>query len=200
MDRHTEQTKMMSGELYFPSDEALSAQRLKARVLLYQLHQLPPSESKQRETLFKALFGRSDTFSIQLPFQCDYGYNIEIGENFDANFNCTMLDCAKITIGKNVLFAPNVSLFTAAHPIDPEKRNTGIEYALPITIGDNVWIGGNTVVLPNVTIGNNVVIGAGSVVTKDIPDDCIAVGNPCRVLRPLNEKDKIYYFKERKFE
>lgn len=180
MDRHTEQTKMMSGELYFPSDEALSAQRLKARVLLYQLHQLPPSESKQRETLFKALFGRSDTFSIQLPFQCDYGYNIEIGEN--------------------VLFAPNVSLFTAAHPIDPEKRNTGIEYALPITIGDNVWMGGNTVVLPNVTIGNNVVIGAGSVVTKDIPDDCIAVGNPCRVLRPLNEKDKIYYFKERKFE
>lgn len=110
-----------------------------------------------------------------------------------------MLDCAPIRIGNNVMFAPNVSLFTAANTLDSEKRNSGIEFVLPITIGDNVWIGGNSVVMPNVTIGNNVVIGTGSVVTKDIPDNSIAVGNPCRVLRAINENDKIYYFKERKF-
>lgn len=135
-----------------------------------------------------------------MPFRCDYGYNISFGKNFYSNYNCTMLDCAKITISDNVMFAPNVSLFTATHPIDAEKRNSGIEFAMPITIGNNVWIGGNSVVMPNVTIGNNVVIGAGSVVTKDIPDNCIAVGNPCRVLREISEQDKIYYFKGKRFE
>ena len=124
--------------------------------------------------------------------------NIKIGKNFYANYNCTILDGATITIGDNVMFAPNVSLLGITHPVDPKYRRRGV-FSLPISIGDNVWIGANSVVMPNVKIGNNVVIGAGSVVTKDIPDNCIAVGNPCRVLRELNDDDKVYYYKDRKF-
>lgn len=195
----SEREKMRSGELYQSSDAELVSDRLKAKELLFQLNQLSPSQQAERNALFCKLFGKSDRLHIELPFYCDYGYNIEVGDNFYANYHCTILDCAKVKIGHNVMFAPNVSLFTAAHPLDPEKRNSGWEFALPITIGDNVWIGGNAIVMPNVHIGNNVVIGAGSVVTCDIPDNCIAVGNPCRVLRELNEQDKIYYFKGRKF-
>lgn len=134
------------------------------------------------------------------PFRCDYGYNIEIGENFYSNYNCTILDCAKVTIGNNVLFAPNVSLFTAGHPIDATLRAQEYEYAFPITIGNDVWIGGNTVINPGVTIGSNVVIGSGSVITKDIPSNCIAAGNPCRVIRDITEEDKQYYYKKLKFD
>ncbi|WGE41271.1 sugar O-acetyltransferase [Actinobacillus equuli] len=196
----TEQEKMCSGNLYNPADSKLKQDRLNAREIVFQLNQLAPSQQAEKTTLFNQLFHTAKTeFHIELPFRCDYGYNIKLGDNFYANYNCTMLDCAPISIGNNVMFAPNVSLFTAAHPIDPELRNSGIEFAMPIVIGNNVWIGGNSVVMPNVTIGNNVVIGAGSVVTKDIPDNCIAVGNPCRVLRQINQQDKIYYFKDRKF-
>lgn len=196
----TEQEKMCAGNLYNPADSKLKQDRINAREIVFQLNQLSPSQQAEKTALFNQLFHTTQTeFHIELPFRCDYGYNIRLGQNFYANYNCTMLDCAKITIGENVMFAPNVSLFTAAHPIDPELRNSGIEFAMPIVIGDNVWIGGNTVVMPNVTIGNNVVIGAGSVVNKNIPDNCIAVGNPCRVLRQINEQDKIYYFKNRKF-
>ena len=196
----TEQEKMCSGNLYNPADSKLKQDRLNAREIVFRLNQLSPSQQTEKTVLFNQLFHTTQTtFHIELPFRCDYGYNIKLGENFYANYNCTMLDCAPISIGNNVMFAPNVSLFTAAHPIDPELRNSGIEFAMPIIIGDNVWIGGNSVVMPNVTIGNNVVIGAGSVVTKDIPDNCIAVGNPCRVLRQINQQDKIYYFKDRKF-
>lgn len=195
----SEREKMLAGQLYHPADNELQNDRLSAKMLTFQINQLPPLAIEERNALFHQLFGQSRSLHIEPPFYCDYGYNIEIGENFFANYHCTILDCAKVVIGKNVMFAPNVSLFTAAHPIDPEKRNSGIEFALPITIGDNVWIGGNAVVMPNVRIGNNVVIGAGSVVTHDIPDNCIAVGNPCRVLRTLNEDDQRYYFKQRKF-
>ena len=196
----TEQEKMCSGNLYNPADSKLKQDRLNAREIVFRLNQLSPSQQTEKTVLFNQLFHTTQTtFHIELPFRCDYGYNIKLGDNFYANYNCTMLDCAPISIGNNVMFAPNVSLFTAAHPIDPELRNSGIEFAMPIVIGDNVWIGGNSVVMPNVTIGNNVVIGAGSVVTKDIPDNCIAVGNPCRVLRQINQQDKIYYFKDRKF-
>ncbi len=196
----TEQEKMCSSNLYNPADSKLKQDRLNAREIVFRLNQLSPSQQTEKTVLFNQLFHTTQTtFHIELPFRCDYGYNIKLGDNFYANYNCTMLDCAPISIGNNVMFAPNVSLFTAAHPIDPELRNSGIEFAMPIVIGDNVWIGGNSVVMPNVTIGNNVVIGAGSVVTKDIPDNCIAVGNPCRVLRQINQQDKIYYFKDRKF-
>lgn len=133
------------------------------------------------------------------PFHCDYGKNIEVGENFFANYNCIILDVAKVTIGKNVMFAPNVSIYTAGHPIHPDSRNSGYEYGIPVTIGDNVWIGGSVVINPGVTIGNNVVIGSGSVVTKDIPDNVIAVGNPCRVIREITEEDRKYYYKDRTF-
>lgn len=196
----TEQAKMQAGEIYSSLDEQLVQERLNAKEIIFALNQIPPRATEERKALFNRLFQTQQSdFHIELPFNCDYGYNIQLGKNFYANYNCTMLDCAPITIGDNVMFAPNVSLFTAAHPIDAEKRNSGIEFALPINIGNNVWIGGNSVVLPNVNIGDNVVIGAGSVVTKDIPANCIAVGNPCRVLRPITEQDKIYYFKDRKF-
>ena len=135
-----------------------------------------------------------------MPFRCDYGWNIEIGENFFANYNLTILDVGKVTIGNNVMMGPNVSIYAAGHPIHPETRNTGYEHGLPITIGDNVWIGGNVVILPGVTIGNNVVIGAGSVVSKDIPDDVIAVGSPCKVAREITEEDKKYYYGKTEFD
>lgn len=197
----SEYQKMISGQLYAPADPQLKQDRITAQDLCFELAQLKPSRLAERILLLKRLFRcEQDDFHIEMPFRCDYGYNISFGKNFYSNYNCTMLDCAKITIGDNVMFAPNVSLFTATHPIDTEKRNSGIEFAMPITIGNNVWIGGNSVVMPNVTIGNNVVIGAGSVVTKDIPDNCIAVGNPCRVLREISEQDKIYYFKGKRFE
>ncbi|WP_373819986.1 sugar O-acetyltransferase [Glaesserella sp.] len=196
----SEREKMLAGELYDAADPELKAGRARAREIVYRLNQLPPSQLTERNVLFRNLFGQTGQyFHIELPFRCDYGNHIFLGENFYSNYNCTMLDVATITIGNNVMFAPNVSLFTAGHPIDPEKRNSGLEFGMPITIGDNVWIGGNTVVMPNVNIGNNVVIGAGSVVTKDIPDNSVAVGNPCKVLRQINDNDKIYYFKDRKF-
>lgn len=138
--------------------------------------------------------------TVEQPFHCDYGSNIEVGENFFANYNLTILDVAKVVIGSNVQIAPNVSIYTAGHPLDPEARNSGYEYGIGITIGDNVRIGGNTVINPGVHIGSNVVIGSGSVVTKDIPDNAIAVGNPCRVLRYLTEEDKKYYYKDREFD
>lgn len=191
---------MLTGQLYDPQDQTLRQDRLTAREIIFNLNRLSPSQQSEKNALFNQLFHSTENnFHIELPFRCDYGYNIKLGKNFYSNYNCTMLDCAPIIIGDNVMFAPNVSLFTAAHPLDAELRNTGIEFAMPITIGNNVWIGGNAVIMPNVTIGNNTVIGAGSVVTRNIPDNCIAAGNPCKVLRRLNENDKIYYFKDRRF-
>lgn len=191
---------MLSGEPYLSFGEELFAERQRAKELLHDYNNLKPSQVTERDTLLKDLLGKTGNhFFIEPPFRCDYGYNIEIGDNFYSNYNCIILDCAKVTIGNNVMLAPNVSLFTAGHPIDAEKRNEGWEYAFPITIGNNVWIGGNTVINPGITIGDNVVIGSGSVVTKNIPADCIAVGNPCKVLRPVTKEDALYYFKDKKF-
>ena len=131
---------------------------------------------------------------------CDYGFNIEVGKNFYANYNCTILDVGKVTIGDNCMFAPNVAIYTAGHPIHPDSRNSMYEYGIQVSIGDNCWLGGNTIVCPGVKIGNNVVIGAGSVVTKDIPDWSIAAGNPCRVIRTITEEDRKYYYKKNEFD
>lgn len=196
----TEKEKMLAGEPYFAFDDVLTKERLFAKKLLHSFNHLHPAEIDERNSIIKNLFGKiGENFIIESPLRCDYGYNVEIGKNFYANYNCVILDCAKVTIGDNVLFAPNVSVFTAGHPISAQKRKEGWEYAFPVTIGNDVWIGGNTVVNPGVNIGNNVVIGSGSVVTKDIPDNSVAVGNPCKVIRPITEKDELFYFKDKRF-
>lgn len=197
----TEKEKMIEGKLYKAFGEELAGERQYAKELVFDFNGLHPRKIEERNKIIKKLLGKiGNDFYIEPPFRCDYGYNIFVGDNFYSNYNCIILDCAKVTIGDNVLFAPNVSLFTAGHPIDHELRNTGLEYAFPITIGNNVWIGGGVIVTPGITIGNNVVIGAGSVVTKDIPDNVVAVGNPCKVLRKITDNDKKYYFKKLKVE
>ncbi len=196
----SEKEKMLAGEPYLAFGEELFKERQHAKQLIFDFNNLPPAEVEKRNELLKKLFGKTENnFFVEPPFRCDYGYNISIGENFYANYNCTILDCARVSIGHNVLFAPNVSLYTAGHPVHYETRNQGYEYAFPITIGNNVWIGGNVVINPGITIGDNSVIGAGSVVTKDIPANVVAVGNPCKVLRSVTDDDKPYYFKDRKF-
>lgn len=180
--------------------DGLSEERMACKKKLYEYNQSRPEQEEERSRLIKTILGKSgkDTY-IEPPFRCDYGYNIEVGDNFYANYNVTILDIAKVTIGDNVMLAPNVSIYTAGHPIHKDMRNTGYEYGIEITIGNDVWIGGNTVLAPGVKIGNGVVIGAGSVVTKDIPDNVIAAGNPCKVIRKITEEDKKYYYKDRKF-
>lgn len=196
----TEKQKMLTGNPYNSFDNELVAERQFTKELIFELNNLHPKESEKRKEAFKRLLGKTGkTFTIEAPFRCDYGYNISIGQNFYANYNCTILDCAKVTIGDNVMMAPNVGIYTAGHPIHAEPRNNEIEYAFPITIGNNVWIGGNVVINPGTTIGDNAVIGSGSVVTKNIPANVIAVGNPCKVLRQITEADKRYYFKTLEF-
>lgn len=187
----SEKKKMLRGMLYDANDAELIREREIAKELCYDFNHLRPSAvQEQTEVLKKLLGGTKDAFTVIAPFYCDYGYNITLGENFFANHNTVILDCAKVTFGDNVFVAPNCGFYTAGHPIDIQRRNAGLEYAYPITVGDNVWIGAGVHVLPGVTIGSNVVIGAGSVVNRDIPDNCVAVGNPCRVIRPITEEDK----------
>lgn len=191
----TEKEKMLLGKPYQSFDEELFRERQYAKEIILELNSLSPGEVEKRNKILTKLFGKvNDEFYIEPPFRCDYGYNIKIGNNFYANYNCIILDCAPVTIGDNVLFGPNVSLFTASHPIHFEPRNSGLEYAFPITIGNNVWLGGGVIVNPGVTIGDNVVIGSGSVVTKYIPTNSLAVGNPCRVLREITDEDKLNNF------
>ena len=175
-----EKCKMASGEFYNPLDESLVKDRLKAKKLCYLYNNLPPeSDAKRKEILMSLLAKMGDSILIEPSFYCDYGYNIEIGENFYSNHNLVILDSAPVKFGCNVFIGPNCGFYTAEHPIDASVRNQGIEYAKSITVGDNVWFGGNVTVLGNVNIGDNVVIGAGSVVVKDIPPNILAVGNPC---------------------
>lgn len=182
------------------SDEAVMKQQAECRKILQKLNTLDCSDFDRISEIVKELLGKSEKAYINPPFYCDYGKHIEVGKNFYANYNCTILDVAKVKIGDNCMFAPNVSIFTAGHPVHPVSRNTMYEYGIEITIGDNVWIGGNTVVLPGVNIGSNTVIGAGSVVTKDIPDWVIAAGNPCKVIRKITEEDKKFYFRDKEFD
>lgn len=173
----------------------LAAERIKAKDLCFELNtQVRPSDTRRQAEIIDQLLGKhGKNTCILAPIYVDYGYNIEVGDNFFSNHNLVILDPAKVRIGNNVFMASNVNITTAGHPIDAETRNSGIEYAYPVTIGDDVWIGSNVCILPGVTIGSNVVIGAGSLVNKDIPSNVVAVGNPCRVLRPITEEDKNKY-------
>lgn len=181
-----EREKMLSGELYNSSDKVLVKERLYAKELCHKYNGLSPRKVNERNKIIKKLFSKTGVnFLLEPSFQCDYGYNIEIGENFYSNHNLVILDCAKIEFGDNVFIGPNCGFYTAEHPLDVQKRSSGLEDARPIKIGNNVWFGGNVTVLGGVTIGNNVVIGAGSVVTKSISDNVVVVGNPCRVIKEL---------------
>jgi acetyltransferase-like isoleucine patch superfamily enzyme len=193
--------KMISGRPYLAFDEELLKERQYAKGLIFQFNSLHPEKIDKRNEIIRKLFGKiRGTFFIEPPFRCDYGYNIEIGDNFYSNYNLIILDCARVLIGDNVMLGPNVGIYTAGHPLHHEIRNTLYEFALPISIGDNVWIGGNVVINPNINIGDNTVIGSGSVLTKDIPDNVIAAGNPCKVIREITEDDRVYYYKKMRFE
>ena len=193
--------RMLAGLPYKAWLDGLEEERELCKQKVYEFNLLPPKERSRIPALLKELLGKTgDSLWVEPPFHCDYGWNIEVGENFFANDNLTILDVGKVTIGKNVMIAPNVSIYTAGHPVHPDSRNSGYEYGIPITIGDNVWIGGSVVILPGVTIGNNAVIGAGSVVTKDIPDNAIAAGSPCKVIRTITEADRNYYYKKVPFD
>ncbi|AWK52819.1 galactoside O-acetyltransferase [Clostridium beijerinckii] len=193
--------RMLSGLPYKAWLDGLNEERIENKLKIYNYNLLRPDEKNKMEELIKDILGKTgDKVFIEQPFHCDYGKNIEAGNNFFANYNCTILDVGKVIIGENVQFAPNVSLYTAGHPIHPDSRNSGYEYGIGITIGDNVWLGGNVVVNPGVHIGNNVVVGAGSIVTKDIPDNVVAVGNPCKVIREITEEDRKYYYKNNEFD
>lgn len=193
--------RMLAGLPYKAWMDGLSEEQLENKKRIYQYNLCPPDEKEKITQYIRAILGKAGkNVLILAPFHCDYGKHIEVGDNFMANYNCTILDVAKVRIGDNVMFGPNVSLFTAGHPIHPDSRNSGYEYGIGITIGNNVWIGGNTVVNPGVNIGDNTVIGAGSVVTRDIPANVVAVGNPCRVVRTITEEDRHFYYKDKKFD
>lgn len=194
----TVKEKMLSGELHVSmNDRQLLEERMRARSLFFRLNALPPDREEERKALIRELFGAiGENFVLESPFRCDYGSNIHAGENFYANYNCVILDCARVTIGDNVLIGPNVSIFAAGHPVHPELRQQDLEYAFPVTIGDRVWLGGGTIVNPGVTVGENSVIGSGSIITRDIPADVVAAGNPCRILREINETDRQRYFRD----
>lgn len=197
----TQKERMLAELPYKAWLDGLEEERMKNKKKIYSYNNLSPDKTEEMKSTIKSILGKSgENVFIEQPFRCDYGKNIEVGENFFANYNCIMLDVGKIKIGKNVMFAPNVAVYTAGHPIHPDSRNSGYEYGIGVTIGDNVWIGGNVVINPGVNIGNNVVIGSGSVVTKDIPDNMIAVGNPCKVIREITESDRKYYYKDRVFD
>ncbi|NIC06168.1 sugar O-acetyltransferase [Billgrantia bachuensis] len=182
----TEKEKMLAGELYDPRDAQLQRERRRARLLTKAFNDSSDDQGSERKRLLLELFGTMGKGTlIEPPFYCDYGGNITLGERVFFNFNCVILDVAQVTIGNHVLFGPGVQVYTATHPLDAEQRRGGLEAAKPITIGDDVWIGGGAILCPGVTIGARSVIGAGSVVTKDIPEDVFAGGNPCRVIRSL---------------
>lgn len=183
----TEKEKMLAGELYSAVDEELLRELNAVKDIIHDYNLLRPTDNEAKLRMLKQLLGHvaDDQIIINQPFYCDYGKQISVGRRFFANFNFTVLDEAPVTIGDDCFIGPNVSIYTACHSTDPVERNSRREWALPVTIGNNVWIGGSVTILPGIKIGDNVTIGAGSVVVNDIPDGCIAVGNPCRVVRKL---------------
>ncbi|MGL5939389.1 MAG: sugar O-acetyltransferase [Waterburya sp.] len=186
MKEKTEREKMLNGELYWAMDEELATMQARASQFLYQFNFSQPHQVDLQIDLILSLFGSiGSNFIIKPPFYCDYGCHILAGDNLYINYDCTILDCNTVHIGNNVLLAPKVQIYTAYHPTDPEVRLSGKELAAPVTIGDNVWLGGGAIVCPSVSIGSNVTIGAGSVVTKNIPDNVIAAGNPCRIIKKV---------------
>ena len=188
--------KRRNMQMAYISDETVMDEQAKCRKILQKLNFMDRSDFDGISEVVTELFGKSDGACVNPPFYCDYGSHIEVGKNFFANYNCTILDVAKVTIGDNCFMAPNVAIYTAGHPIYPDVRSAMWEYGKQVTIGDNVWIGGNTVICPGVNIGSNVIIGAGSVVTKNIPDWAVAAGNPCKVLRMITEDDKRRLFRD----
>lgn len=191
----TEKEKAAKGYLYNPNyDAELIGELVRCGDLCHEFNQIKPSDRAAQEALLRRIIAKAGKNPIvNTPFWCDYGYNTEVGDYFFANHGCQILDGGKVKFGDYVFIAPNCVFTTAEHAIDAAQRNEGLEMAFPITVGNNVWFGANVTVLGGVTIGDNVVIGAGSVVTKDIPSNVIAVGVPCRVLRPITEKDKARY-------
>lgn len=178
--------KMLKGELYMPDTEELKEKRIKCKRLCQKYNNIEYDNFEERKVVLKEILGKiNGKFFVEQPFICDYGFNIEIGKNFYSNHNLTILDCAKVKFGDNVFIGPNVSFYTAEHPLDYKTRNKLLEYAKPITVGNNVWIGGGATVLSGVNIGNNIVIGAGAVVTKDVPDNMVVAGNPAKVIKEL---------------
>ncbi len=196
----TEKEKMHTGDLYLPNDESILEEQLKCLDRLYDFNMTRPTEMEKREKLLKEMFAEiGEGCYIEPPFHANWGgKNVHFGKNVYANFGLTMVDDTHIYVGDAVMFGPNVVVATAGHPILPELREKAYQYNFPVKIGRNCWIGAGAVIVPGVTIGENTVIGAGSVVTKDIPANVVAVGNPCRVLREIDEHDKEFYFKERR--
>jgi acetyltransferase-like isoleucine patch superfamily enzyme len=192
----TEKEKSLNGKLYKAGDTELFTARQNTKELIFRFNSLPPSEVNSRNEIIRKLFCKTgENFIIEPPFHCDYGSNISIGNNFYSNFNLIILDCARTEIGDNVLIGPNVGIYAAGHPVHKELRLLEYEFSFPVSIGNNVWIGGSVVINPGISIGDNSVIGSGSVVTKDIPANVVAAGNPCRIIRDITDRDKIYYFR-----
>lgn len=193
--------RMLAGLPYKAWKDGLPEEQMENKKRIYEYNLCPPDQTVKIDRLIRAILGKAGkNISFLAPFHCDYGKNIKVGNNFYANYNCIILDVGPVIIGDNVMFGPNVSLLTAGHPVHPVSRNSGYEYGFGITIGNNVWIGGHTVVNPGLSIGDNAVIGSGSVVTKNIPENVVAAGNPCKILREITEADKKYYYKDRIFD
>lgn len=187
MELKTEKEKMLAGELYSPEDKELHALHLSAERKFEKYNKIPAKKAKKREKAIKKLFGKTgEKIKVETPFFCDYGFNIEVGENFFANYGCIILDVNNVIIGKNCMLAPNVGIYSATHPVKAEERYLGVELGLPVTIGDNCWIGAGAIICPGVKIGDNVVVGAGSVVVKDVPSNVVVAGNPAKTIRYLN--------------
>lgn len=202
MDLKEIRERMYGQKLYYCNDEDLMREQMKALELLYDFNKTRPSEQDKREKILKKMFAEiGDDCYIEPPFHANWGgKNVHFGNGVYANFNLTMVDDCDIFVGNNVMFGPNVTVSAGTHPIHPELRSKQAQYNIPIHIGNNVWIGANSVILPGVNIGDNSVIGAGSIVTKDIPSNVVAVGNPCRVLREINESDMKYYYRDMKID
>lgn len=189
---NSEKEKMLNGQLYCADDPELQKDRINARRLTRLFNETIETDQNKRIEILKELLGSAEgDFFIEPPFRCDYGYNIHIGENFYANFDCVFLDVCEIRIGSNCFIAPGVHIYTATHPLNANARASGAEYGIPVKIGDNVWIGGKAIINPGITIGHNVVIASGAVVTKDVPDHVVVGGNPAKIIKKIDGKDSI---------